>query len=358
MKLKSGLRLYKVPKTLQGTKVLPIILPDVIMLEPAEAQRDGIETTPAMHHQTTFITTDHGLEAVQHHKVQRSNSLLAAVSGIDAKTATSAAAGQSKFKRAVLSIFASVFFILRLNTLLVTISGLVAYWVYDHEEWGLGKPLNIPLSIVSFGVFFPLGFVIGAVYRRRDQAALVIAALKAAALGLVMMSRDWDETYADGVVGANSSKPHPVALTADRSEGRGVGGTLFMEMRAVCAHFLDQVHAFLYHKNDETRKPIEREVYKTIHTLSVLSEQLRVQAGYAKGGEGGMSRSAQFVTYLIRHFEELRTWREYRSPYGLRYSPSKLVSKYIKPRLCNHVHVLCLSDLHPDVCMHAHTGTR
>ena len=161
------------------------------MLEPAEAQRDGIETTPAMHHQTTFITTDHGLEAVQHHKVQRSNSLLllAAVSGIDAKTATAAAAGQSKFKRAVVSIFASVFFILRLNTLLVTISGLVAYWVYDHEEWGLGKPLNIPLSIVSFGVFFPLGFVIGAVYRRRDDAALVIGALKAAALGLVMMAR-------------------------------------------------------------------------------------------------------------------------------------------------------------------------
>lgn len=58
-----------------------------------------------------------------------------------------------------------------------------------------------------------------------------------------------------------------------------------------------------------------------------MSEDLRRQAGYGKGGEGGMSRAAQFVTYLIRHFEELRTWREYRSPYGLRYTIA----------LCTHI---------------------
>jgi hypothetical protein len=42
---------------------------------------------------------------------------------------------------------------------------------------------NIPLSIVSFGVFFPLAFVISVVYQRRDSAALVIASIKASATG-------------------------------------------------------------------------------------------------------------------------------------------------------------------------------
>jgi len=28
--------------------------------------------------------------------------------------------------------------------------------------------------------------------------------------------------------------------------------------------------------------------------------------------EGGMSRCTQFITYLVRRFEDSRTWREYR----------------------------------------------
>lgn len=33
-----------------------------------------------------------------------------------------------------------------------------------------------------------------------------------------------------------------------------------------------------------------------------------------------MSRCAHMMTYLVRNFEELRTCREYRSPYGLQYT--------------------------------------
>ena len=186
-------------------------------------------------HQATFIATEHGIKAVEHHRHQSSYS-------IAGRPRAGAEEGkQSTLHQAFLSTVASFFFIFRLNTVAVSLSGIGFYWFYDHEEWGLGMALNIPFTIVTFGVFFPLGFVIGAVYRRRDQAALVIAALKASALGLVMMARDWDETFADGLVGANSAKPHPVALTDGRSAGRGRGGALYVEMRAVLAHFLDQV---------------------------------------------------------------------------------------------------------------------
>jgi len=221
----------------------------------------------------------------------------------------------------------TIAFVLRINTVLVTASGILATWIWNHEEWGLGLALNIPLSIVSFGVFFPLAFVIGAVYKRRDQAAVVIASMKAAATGLALMARDWDETFDNGLTGKNAGKPHRITETGGQSLGRGVGGKIYRDITGVLAHFLDQVHAFLYHKNDLTRRPLEREVYRSIHTLSVMCEEMRGQAGYGKGGEGGMSRSAQFITYLVRHFEELRTWREYRSPYGLRYTIA----------LCTHI---------------------
>ena len=89
----------------------------------------------------------------------------------------------------------------RLNTILVTASGVLGTWLWNHEIFGFKISFNIPLTVVGFGVFFPLAFVIGVVYRRRDQAALVIAAMKAAATGLVLIARDWDQTYVEGFVG-------------------------------------------------------------------------------------------------------------------------------------------------------------
>jgi hypothetical protein len=89
----------------------------------------------------------------------------------------------------------------RLNTILVTASGVLGTWLWNHEIFGFKISFNIPLTVVGFGVFFPLAFVIGVVYRRRDQAALVIASMKAAATGLVLIARDWDQTYVEGFVG-------------------------------------------------------------------------------------------------------------------------------------------------------------
>jgi hypothetical protein len=51
-----------------------------------------------------------------------------------------------------------VFFLFYKRICTLTSLGVLAYWIYDHEDW---VPLNIPLSIISFGVFFPLAFVIG-----------------------------------------------------------------------------------------------------------------------------------------------------------------------------------------------------
>jgi hypothetical protein len=48
----------------------------------------------------------------------------------------------------------------------------------------------------------------------------------------------------------------------------------------------------------------------------VTNELLGQKAGYSKGGEGGMSRTNQYLRYIVQNMEELRMIREYR--WGLR----------------------------------------
>jgi hypothetical protein len=109
-----------------------------------------------------------------------------------------------------------------------------------------------------------------------------------------------------------SSKPHPLTQALGRlpgkSQGVGVGGSLHFEVVALLAHLFESVQEYLCQVSSSS----ETEVYRSLHTLSILMDRATFQAGYSKGGEGGMSRAMQFVTYMTRHFEELRTWRVYR----------------------------------------------
>lgn len=57
-----------------------------------------------------------------------------------------------------------------------------------------------------------------------------------------------------------------------------------------------------------------RRCYRSFSRLSVLNERLGLRAGYTKGGEGGMSRTNQYLRYIISNLEELRYIREYRTP--------------------------------------------
>lgn len=52
--------------------------------------------------------------------------------------------------------------------------------------------------------------------------------------------------------------------------------------------------------------------YRALSMLSVMNEQLTMKAGYTRGGEGGLSRTNQYLRYIISNIEELRmikVWR-------------------------------------------------
>ena len=62
------------------------------------------------------------------------------------------------------------------------------------------------------------------------------------------------------------------------------------------------------------------ECYRLLSTLSTLNETLTLRAGYTRGGEGGLSRSAQYLRYIVSNMEELRMIRDYRTPAMMRYA--------------------------------------
>jgi len=65
-----------------------------------------------------------------------------------------------------------------------------------------------------------------------------------------------------------------------------------------------------------------RRAYAAFSRLSVLNERLTARAGYSRGGEGGLSRTNQYLRYMMACLEELRMLRDYRTPVMMRYAVS------------------------------------
>lgn len=52
--------------------------------------------------------------------------------------------------------------------------------------------------------------------------------------------------------------------------------------------------------------------YGALSKMSAMGEYLTHKAGYMRGGEGGLSRSAQYLRFLISQMEQLRMIKIYR----------------------------------------------
>lgn len=88
--------------------------------------------------------------------------------------------------------------------------------------------------------------------------------------GLVLFARDWSQTYDDKLVGCMSGKSHPVLLGPGKSQGKGKGVKLYLEITAVLAHLLDQMKLFLATQDMQKRDENLRTRYTGVSILSLF----------------------------------------------------------------------------------------
>ncbi|WIA29367.1 hypothetical protein OEZ86_011872 [Tetradesmus obliquus] len=207
------------------------------------------------------------------------------------------------------------------------------------------------LTLVSTGITFPLIFNIQQAFTRREKALTLIANLKASAVSLYFMHRDWaqDENFPASLGNDHSAAAlHCKMLLMDLL--RDVRKYLvahspyesYAEQRLTAKHnpYVNMLLADMslsgasqlsfeaaverYQKTDPATAALHR-CYRGFSRLSVLNERLGLRSGYTKGGEGGMSRTNQYLRYMIANLEELRMIREYRTPIMMRYANGVLI---------------------------------
>jgi len=144
---------------------------------------------------------------------------------------------------------------------------------------------NMPTTLISFAIIFPVVFAINASYRRREQALGHFGDIKGQAMSLFYAHRDW--------------------MPGDKS--------FIEESRSRIVKLFEAMRDHLSNRDTDPNKDLEK-VYGSISELSQFHEKLR------EGGmpTGEMSRMNQYVKGIISSFEKMRNIRTYRTPLTLR----------------------------------------
>ncbi|GLI69017.1 hypothetical protein VaNZ11_013556 [Volvox africanus] len=211
--------------------------------------------------------------------------------------------------------------------------------------YSLNFRYNMDMSLVATGTTFPLVFTIQQAFARRERATVLIANMKASLVALYYMHRDWDQT-----------ENYPISLGNNNLQWARKVKAVLEDFCTGCSRYLnaedryeslaerrlvakknDELYELFLHRLDvEERgtphylRRVHRadqqdpghvhlmDCYRALSLLSVYNEQLTLKAGYTRGGEGGMSRTNQYLRYIISNLEELRMIRDYRTPYMMR----------------------------------------
>eukprot|EP00877_Chromochloris_zofingiensis_P007782 jgi/Chrzof1/3257/Cz12g18040.t1 len=200
--------------------------------------------------------------------------------------------------------------------------------------------------MVAVGVTFPLTWAITQAFTRRERALQMLAELKASITGLYFHHRDWAQ-----VPGFPDTLGHhhewaqqfaSVAMdfldnmqkyigTADGYEGLADmrmtakrHGALYLLVADTNLHQANLGHSFVRRvtkmTHDSPGHSYLMAAYQCLSKISVMNEYLTFKANYTRGGEGGLSRTSQYLRYLMAQMEQLRMIKEYRTPVMLRHS--------------------------------------
>jgi hypothetical protein len=279
----------------------------------------------------------------------------AVAAALRARAACSEYAG-SLWRDHGLLVLRGVAYALRPHTLLTLGVASVAVWLCAPERLDLVWDANFQL--VVFAVIFPLTYSITENFRRRERCADVIAQMKASAVAVYWAHRDWDRGVrregeapqraalprcrreaaalaAPACAAAWAAQQHEHAACepqqhAKSGNGRGAAAQQQQPVARACARnayevlheFLVSARLYLVCDDDDAASAAAyySRAMRALSTLHLLNEALGDAAGYAKGGEGGISRVSQYTRFLLANLEQLRILRSYSgSPHGMRY---------------------------------------
>jgi hypothetical protein len=145
---------------------------------------------------------------------------------------------------------------------------------------------DMPTTLISFAIIFPVVFAINASYRRREQALGYFGDIKGHAMALFYAHRDW-----------------PGSGKGDFAE----------DSRDSILGLFEALRRFLSNRKAGRAKDLDI-VYAGISGLSAFHEKLR-GAGVPTGE---MSRINQYLKNIVSAFEKMRNIKEYRTPITLR----------------------------------------
>lgn len=242
----------------------------------------------------------------------------------------------------------SIAWVVNLHSLSLCAVGCLA--VYICEQLGLSFALDI--SLIVFGVTFSVTFTITQAYQRRERALTTIAELKASVIAMYWHHRDWAQGpgYPGSLGDDGSAWAQEFAAVAteylesleryiNTPEGyESIAEVRLAADRRAVAHMLIGSHGnmrqdtlgltfmerFQSLSTSLPGHPHLMRAYAALSKMSVMNEYLTHKAHYTRGGEGGMSRTAQYLRYLVAQMEQLRMIKIYRTPAMLRSACSLL----------------------------------
>jgi hypothetical protein len=134
--------------------------------------------------------------------------------------------------------------------------------------------------------------------------------MRSSTLMLLWAVRDWDKQGGKGAIVAASCEEVMCEFTANLRQ------FLTTDVRA------EPAVAFAIYTRCLTN----------LRSISALNEQIGVHAGYGKGGEGGLSRTLEFIRSILTNLESLRAMKDYSgTPQRLRYFCALMA--YVTPML-------------------------
>ncbi len=176
--------------------------------------------------------------------------------------------------------------IIDFQTLAVTFLALLSTWLC--RRMGFGG--DMPSGLIGVAIVFPIVFSINAAYRRRETALGLLSDLKAHALALYYIHRDWARPTENG-----AQKEHQAGF-------RRLARELFEALKTC------------FRAKGEMAEESRAQIYGLFSRFSSSFEVLRREGMSA----GEVSRANQYLRAMIIDFEKMLNILYYRTPLALR----------------------------------------
>lgn len=181
------------------------------------------------------------------------------------------------------------------KTFLMLLASFASLWGSWHTMFTIGLAIgstlfcykmeltsDMPISLISVGLFFPVSFGINWTFTRRENLLMSIADLKASVLDLYYCIRDWQ-------------KPN---------------STLDQRLKVICCKLLSDISIFAMHGGSTVN-----EIYESIDDMTLVIEELRKEDDWIRSV---ISRAYQYRRFVCLGFEKIRITHDYRTPSTLR----------------------------------------